>query len=133
MISSSSQEASHIIAILLGVQNFFLQLETAAEAKQKRGNKATIQRELLRVHSPATLTGKDPTHLSFHPALSCSPFLKSESSIFSCVYQGLSFYICEFHLQQSVQPSNQSLHSLLCSLNGGFIRFYMQVRLVLTQ
>ena len=34
------------------------QMETAAEAKAKRGPKATIRRELLRVHTPATATGE---------------------------------------------------------------------------
>lgn len=33
------------------------QMETAAEAKAKRGPKATIRRELTRVHTPATATG----------------------------------------------------------------------------
>ncbi len=33
------------------------QMETAAEAKAKRGPKATIRRQLTRVHTPATSTG----------------------------------------------------------------------------
>ena len=33
-------------------------METAAEAKAKRGPKATIRRQLTRVHTPATSTGK---------------------------------------------------------------------------
>lgn len=34
------------------------QMETAAEAKAKRGPKATIRRQLTRVHTPATSTGR---------------------------------------------------------------------------
>ena len=33
-------------------------MESAAEAKAKRGPKATIRRQLTRVHTPATSTGK---------------------------------------------------------------------------
>ena len=33
------------------------QMETAAEAKAKRGPKATIRRQLTRVHTPATSIG----------------------------------------------------------------------------
>ena len=33
------------------------QVETAKEAKEKRGPKATIRRELTRIHTPATNTG----------------------------------------------------------------------------
>lgn len=33
------------------------QMETAAEAKAKRGPKACIHRELTRIHTPATATG----------------------------------------------------------------------------
>lgn len=33
------------------------QMETAAEAKAHRGPKATIRRELARIHTPATATG----------------------------------------------------------------------------
>ncbi len=33
------------------------QMETAAEAKAARGPKATIRREMTRVHTPATATG----------------------------------------------------------------------------
>ena len=34
------------------------QMETAKEAKESRGPKATIQRELTRIHTPATNTGE---------------------------------------------------------------------------
>jgi len=37
-----------------------MQLETAAEAKAKRGPKATIQRKLMRIRSPALPTGYSP-------------------------------------------------------------------------
>ena len=37
------------------------QLETAAEAKARRGPKAKIIRKLTRVHTPATATGGSPT------------------------------------------------------------------------
>ena len=33
------------------------QMESAAEAKAARGAKATIRREITRVHTPATATG----------------------------------------------------------------------------
>lgn len=39
------------------------QLETAAEAKAKRGPKAKIIRKLTRVHTPATATGGSPHFL----------------------------------------------------------------------
>ena len=40
------------------------QLETAAEAKAKRGPKAKIIRKLTRVHTPATATGGSQHFLS---------------------------------------------------------------------
>ena len=38
------------------------QIETAAQAKARRGPKAKILRQLTRIHTPATATG---THMSF--------------------------------------------------------------------
>ena len=54
-------------------------METAAEAKAKRGPKATIRRQLTRVHTPATSLSKAPHITSLLAArrwlttLSCSP------------------------------------------------------------
>ena len=42
-------------------------METAAEAKAKRGPKATIRRQLTRVHTPATSLSKAP-HVICLPA-----------------------------------------------------------------
>ena len=39
-------------------------METAAEAKAKRGPKATIRRQLTRVHTPATSLSKTPHIIS---------------------------------------------------------------------
>ena len=47
------------------------QVETAKEAKDSRGPKATIRRELTRIHTPATNTGQQ---VSWAPQLaSCWP------------------------------------------------------------
>ena len=42
-------------------------METAAEAKAKRGPKATIRRQLTRVHTPATSLSETP-HITSLPA-----------------------------------------------------------------
>ncbi|KAK9819817.1 hypothetical protein WJX72_002734 [[Myrmecia] bisecta] len=42
------------------------QMETAAEAKAKRGPKACIRRELMRIHTPATATGSITTPDAVH-------------------------------------------------------------------
>ena len=53
-------------------------METAAEAKARRGPKATIRRQLTRVHTPATSTGKHlrPEMWALKPRL-CQASLKS--------------------------------------------------------
>ena len=52
-------------------------METAAEAKAKRGSKATIRRQLTRVHTPATSLSKTPHIASLSAAdrntPSCDP------------------------------------------------------------
>ena len=41
------------------------QIETAAQAKARRGPKAKILRQLTRIHTPATVTGTTATPTSF--------------------------------------------------------------------
>ena len=44
------------------------QMETAAEAKARRGPKATIRRQLTRVHTPATSLSETPHTASLQAA-----------------------------------------------------------------
>ena len=75
-------------------------METAAEAKAKRGPKATIRRQLTRVHTPATSLSKTP-HITSLPV--------------------------EFHWQyhsqlQSLQSSLLSRHSSRVTMSNAFLQ-----------
>ncbi len=67
------------------------QIETAAQAKARRGPKAKILRQLTRIHTPATATGNTATHPQVSVVLyseqHCAQY---RQCMFACLWESCS-------------------------------------------
>ncbi len=80
------------------------QMETAAEAKAARGPKATIRREMTRVHTPATATGNIGADAarSITPALRVRQYLVS--AVLLCKVHDMAVVSCKLQYPTSAYP-----------------------------